>query len=679
MEAFGKNPRLAPVEKIAGDLSYATGKLFRLDGEGNRTEITKHPFLTFMESPNPLVEFTASAIWKLFQEYLLLKGEAYLLIERYSDGMPAEFWPVPVQWVQQIPYQGSPFYVIRTAGGMIMEVPVDDMFVMKDLNPVDPYRRGLGQAEAVADEAELDEYAAKFQKNFFWNGATPDTVVIIPGADDKQINRFREKWDEKFKGFMKAHGIAVLSGPRDGTQPTVTKLADNMKDMDMVNGRTFTRDAIMEHFGMPREIMGITQNSNRATADAAQYIYAKNVLWPRLMQRQDAINLQIIPYFGDDLKWEYDNIIPKNEERDKAVAMEGWMNGLLTKNESKELLDLETNDKGNIYKVNFADMFVNADEDLVEVSSHMANMQYIEDSTPLEEDRDQIEIIPDESMDDEEIILHKAMEIKARRVQAAARSLEAAKREQGRKFELAVYKYLRNQSNQIRSSLLGTQKAAGDIWEMLNMTQDEFEALAPVQQEKLASQFADQLLDWNKEEDILESILAPLWSETYSKGAEQAQNLYRLNAIQQPALVSTARLKGGQRITRVTQTTKDTVKDIITKGLQEGKNKQTLTDEIVLAMNTSDERARLIAAQECNTSLLAGNFDMAKSGGFQSKTWHITDPAKARDTHRELNGKTVRIDEPFITTAGNKLMMPCDPECGKAEEVVNCHCFLTYS
>ena len=155
--------------------------------------------------------------------------------------------------------------------------------------------------------------------------------------------------------------------------------------------------------------------------------------------------------------------------------------------------------------------------------------------------------------------------------------------------------------------------------------------------------------------------------------------MYRLNGIQQPALVSTARLKGGQRITRVTQTTKDTVKDIITKGLQEGKNKQTLTDEIVLAMNTSDERARLIAAQECNTSLLAGNFDMAKTGGFQYKTWHITDPAKARDTHRDLNGKTVRIDEPFVTLDGNKLMMPCDPECGKAEETVNCHCFLTYS
>lgn len=177
MAAFGKNPRLAPVEKIASDLSYAEGRLYRFDSGGNRVEIQEHPFLDFIRRPNPLVELTASALWKLHMEYLLLKGEAYCIIERYPDGMPAELWPVPPQWVQTIPYQGFPFYTIRSTAGTIMDVSVDDMFVQKDLNPVDPYMRGLGQAESVADEVEIDEYAAKFQKNFFFNGATPDTLV----------------------------------------------------------------------------------------------------------------------------------------------------------------------------------------------------------------------------------------------------------------------------------------------------------------------------------------------------------------------------------------------------------------------------------------------------------------------------------------------------------------------
>lgn len=96
-------------------------------------------------------------------------------------------------------------------------------------------------------------------------------------------------------------------------------------------------------------------------------------------------------------------------------------------------------------------------------------------------------------------------------------------------------------------------------------------------------------------------------------------------------------------------------------------------------MGASRNRARLIAAQECNISLQAGNYDMAKRGGFREKTWHVTDVSKARDTHLDLNGRTVPFDAPFVTKRGNRLMMPCDPDCSVAEETVNCHCFLTYA
>ena len=156
----------------------------------------------------------------------------------------------------------------------------------------------------------------------------------------------------------------------------VTKLSDNMKDLDMVNGRIFVRDAVLEHFGVPREIMGITQNSNRATADAAQYIYAKNVLTPKLKNRQDAINQQLLPAYGEKLEWEFDDIIPHDQEFDKAVALDGWNNGLLTKNEARKKLGLEPAKNGEIYKMNFADLFLQTDEDPVAVSSASANMQY---------------------------------------------------------------------------------------------------------------------------------------------------------------------------------------------------------------------------------------------------------------------------------------------------------------
>lgn len=684
MDTFGKNPRMAVIDKISSDLSYVPGKLYRINQDGEKQEIRSHPFLDFWARPNPLYEFTASALWKLQSNFLLLKGEGFFIIERYDNGYPAELWPVPPHWVQMTPYQGFPFYRVRVTNGSVMDVSVDDMFVMRDLNPLDPYRRGLGQAEAIADEIEIDEYAAKFQKKFFYNDATPGVFINLPGAGEDQINRFLARWKERFQGVKNSHAPAVLGGPRD-TPVTVTKLSDNMKDLDMINGRTFTRDAVMEHFGMPREIMGITQNSNRATAEAARYIYATNVLTPRLMSRQDAINLQLLSAYGDDLVWEYDDIIPKDKEFEKDVAYNAWMNGLITKNEAREKLDMEPIPKGDVFKLNFADLYIGVDEDPVELSSSAANLQYSDTADPIEADRNDIEIVREEGLDEdleiqeEEKVLRRAAEIKARRIKAVGTSLDAVRQTQTRKFEQATLRYLKDQSKQIQKSLLGSAKADGSVWDALDMTQAEFEALPEQRQKELAEQFVNGLLDWDNQTSILESLLTPLWAETYDKGVENIVTTYRLYAIQQPALTSTARLKGGQRVTMVTQTTKDNIGRIVTEALRSGKGKQELTEEIMAEMGTSATRARTIAAQECNASLLAGNFDMAKSGGFRTKTWHVTNPAKARDTHRALNGKTVAITEPFVTTKGNRLMMPCDPDCGVAEEVVNCHCFLTYA
>ena len=315
IKMFSKSPRLAVVERIASDLSFATGKLYVVGSDGEESEITRHSFLEFWAHPNPLHEFSAAALWRLEEIYLLLKGEGYFVIEKDPAGRPAELWPVPTHWVMMTPYLGHPYYTVKTTSGSIMDVSVDDMFVMKDINPLDPFLRGLGQAEAIADEVEIDEYAAQFQKRFFYNDATPNIIVSMPGSSDEQRKRFRAEWLERFKGVFKSHGIATTGG-----DISIQKVAESMKDMDMINGRTFIRNATLEHFGVPREIMGITESSNRATSEAAQYIYAQNVLMPRLRRREEAINQQLLPMFGEGLLWRYDDIVPRNQEFDKMFG-----------------------------------------------------------------------------------------------------------------------------------------------------------------------------------------------------------------------------------------------------------------------------------------------------------------------------------------------------------------------
>jgi HK97 family phage portal protein len=329
LSAYGTNPRLAPVGKIAQDLSVAPGKLLAIQRSGNEKELTQHPFLDFWKNPNPLPEMSAAAIWKLMEIYRGLKGEAYGILERDARGMPRELWPIPPHWVAEIPHQGSPWYVIQSREGKRMNVPIEDVFVLRDLNPLDPYGRGLGYMEAVADEVESYEYASKFAKRIFYNNARADYFIAAPGITEDQSKRFLESIEARHKGVNNAYRPGII--PRGDV--AIHRLSDSPREMDFVESRKDIRDTVNAHINVPPEMLGIVENSNRATAEAAKAIYAENVLTPILLARQDAINRQLVPQFGDNLIWRYDDIIPEDQEHKLKVSNDGVANAALLLNE----------------------------------------------------------------------------------------------------------------------------------------------------------------------------------------------------------------------------------------------------------------------------------------------------------------------------------------------------------
>lgn len=659
LNMFSKSPRLAVVDRIASDLANIGGKLLYVHEDGTETEITNHRFLDFMEQPNPLYEMTSSAIWRLHEIYLLLVGESFFLIERDDRGRPIELWNVPPHWVKMTPYLGSPTYTITSPGGLTMTVPVDDMFVMKQLNPLDPFMRGLGIAESIADEVEIDEYAAKFQKRFFYNDATPPVVFLMPDATDEQRNAFMARWNQKHKGVENSHRAAALSGNVD-----VKELgSSDGKNLGFIESRTAMRDAVLEHFGVPREIMGITENSNRATADSAQYIYAKNVLTPRIKMREEAINKQLLPLFGDNLVWRFDPVIPYDKDFDKAKALDAYNAGLITKNEARELLDLPDVDGGDVFKVSINDLFLSETDDPVAVSQSM-----------LSED-----------------IEFSSYGEKARRMNPTAllRREAQATRENIRLFENAVTRHFESQQEAIAAKLGLTEKAdSSDLFSPLEgyllpdgTFDPELWAMLPeIEQQRLAEGIASGLLNWDEEAEKLAKLFNPLWKKTYNDGADISEDVYSLTDADRPEFVSSAKVKGGRRIVGIEHSTRDKIADIISRGISEGLSQAKLKENIQTEMkDASPARIKLIARQETMTALATGQFDMMKSAGATTKTWHHRPQKNPRDgshgpNHVALEGETVAIDAKF----SNGLRFPRDPDDPRPEELINCRCYLTY-
>lgn len=70
--------------------------------------------------------------------------------------------------------------------GLREQIGLRDMYILRDLKPLDPYNRGLGQAEAVADEIETYEYSIKYSKSFYYNDASSPLIF----AADVNESRF---------------------------------------------------------------------------------------------------------------------------------------------------------------------------------------------------------------------------------------------------------------------------------------------------------------------------------------------------------------------------------------------------------------------------------------------------------------------------------------------------------
>lgn len=653
LDMFSKSPRLAVVDRIASDISNVDGHLYRINEDGTETEITNHPFLDFMNEPNPLYEMTSSAVWRLHEIYLLLVGEGFFLIERDNNGLPVELWNVPPHWVKMTPYLGSPTYTILSPGGLSMTVPVDDMFVMKRLNPFDPYARGLGQAESIADEVEIDEYTAQFQKRFFYNDATPSVVFLMPDATSEQRDGFMAMWNQKHKGVYNSHKAAALTG-----DVTVKEIgAKEGKNLGFLESRIAMRDAVLEHFGVPREIMGITENSNRATADSAQYIYAKNVLTPKIADREKAINRQLLPMFGDNLVWRYDPVIPYDKDFNKEKAIDGYNSGLITKNEGRNLIDQPPIEGGDVFKISTKEVILHDNDDPAEVSQNL-----------------QQESSKKSRHTDVEAFLRKEAQIILR---------------DEKLFEEAISRHFSSQLKAIEKTLGFSSKADDDnVFEELEQyllpdgTLDPimWSSLSPGEQQLIIDGITAGLLNWEEEVQKLTDIFAPLWKKAYEDGADLNKENYGLQGISRPDFVSAAKVNGGKRVTGIEQTTRDNIANIIADGVSEGKSQAELKKDIQEEMKTTGTRAKLIARQETMTALATGQYDMMKEAGASEKTWHHRPQKNPRDgkngtpNHIALDGETRNIDETF----SNGLRYPRDPEDNRPEELINCRCYLTY-
>jgi SPP1 gp7 family putative phage head morphogenesis protein len=285
---------------------------------GELREITNNAFLDFMSIGTPPF-FDGTVAAQLTQVHTDLVGESMWVLERKAiggkggRGTPLSYWVIPPSWVESVPTINNPmFRVVGPYGAR--EIHADDVVWNYHPNPADPYQRGTGYGHVLGDELETDEYAAKYMKSFFYNDARPPFLVSIEGADGSEVERVRSWWNTKHQGFGRWWKPGFINRKVD-----VHEFGHSMKDMGMRELREFERNCIMQVYGFPPEIFGITESSNRATSEAAKSIYAEHVVTPRLEVERSRRQRIVESEFDDRLIVGYTSPIPEDKEHQLKV------------------------------------------------------------------------------------------------------------------------------------------------------------------------------------------------------------------------------------------------------------------------------------------------------------------------------------------------------------------------
>ena len=337
MQRYGEVGWLfAVVARIASSVGSVRWRLYRKLANNEFEEVLEHPALALWQLVNPY--YTRIEFLETIQNHVELAGETYWHIIFDGDGppngKPVELWPLRPDLVTPIASMETFIggYQYRM-GGQVYNLMPWEVLCVKMPSPLNVYR-GQGPVGTLHVDLDNERNASMWSRSFFRNSAQPSGIIKLDRSlDDDQFNEFVQRWQSQHQGIGNAHRVAILEHG-EWQDRKITQ-----RDMQFDSGRRWNRDVIFGAFGIHGSIMGVTENINRANAEAAEVHYARWLITPRLVRIREALNERLLPFFGDPtLVFDFDDPVPANRELRLQEAKEGFVSGFLTKNEARSRL-----------------------------------------------------------------------------------------------------------------------------------------------------------------------------------------------------------------------------------------------------------------------------------------------------------------------------------------------------
>lgn len=622
----------ACVNLISNKLAETEWRLYK-QVKGEVVEIVDHELLGLLYKFNK--DMTKFDAIKLSIIYFLLQGKAPWVISRTESGKAQEIYVVPPTQLK-ITGKDENGRATKYKYGK-NEIPATDVIYFKNPNPDNPLD-GRSHISAIRDTVETDDKMTKWNKHLISTGAKPSVVIEVPAplnAEEQKI--MRGQFDEQYGGFENANKTMILS---NGAKISPFSLPP--KDLEWISGRNLNREEILSIFGVPKILLGLEGQYNRATAETSEMVFGKYTLDPIMTMITEQLNEFLVPKFGQDLWLDFESFAPEDSEM-KLKWLQAGTNVWQTVNETRNELGKEPLAGGDAIYQSIMNVPSMTDVDTGKKSCNCGH-----DHGP--EKVSEYKIL--RAKEGNRVPSKKQRQVIAR---ISARNIDAKRygKDIAEKFEQKMKEkddknkpVLTVKAGGTESRISLDEATKEKIWREYVSVKDVisngwkqkmmqiFERQAKEIQEKLTEKKnfkkltpADLLFEDDDEVSLTMKIIEPQYYASLMKGADMGVSLInqpKINLAEIPKVKEWTEKVAEKYAKEITATTKEAFTKIIANGIEAGQGPMKISDQIGEYLSgIAEYRADMIARTETARAMTAGEAYAWETYDIKDVEWYL--------------------------------------------------------
>lgn len=644
----------------AKNLAQLPPRLWKLDREGNRTEVTSGRLYELLRRPNPF--WTWRRLIHMTELTLGAWGQCYWVLERGETGRrpPTEIWWARPDKMRPVPHEQNYLagFVYEDRGTQIA-FTAGEVVWFRYPNPLDEFS-GLSPIAAARLSIDAGHGAIRSNMAVFDQGLQMAGVISPEDKSDRwpkeEVERLQELLSKRFKGVDKAHRVMVLSHAAKFSPVSLSP-----KDAQFVELMRWSKGEVATVYGVAPELIGDHEHATYSNFEQAEKSLWTDTLVPESEFLAEELTHQLVPLFpGEADLLELDRSQVSVLQEDGSAIVEQmfklWQMGVPLNRLLQEFKPNLLPERGDGYPW--------GDVGYVGLGRRPAGSS----AAPEEETPREGETLAEEAAR----ALHLFRRYQATQADKAVvqygspeheRIWRAFTRRTDRREEKvrdAMRELFRRQQESVLARLREGRSSAAGIVEKAAIEDEPFDRA------EWGGKFKQQMLP------LLREILEEAGEETLDEiGVSVAFD------VASPEAVRFLERRAQRFAREVNATTWGELKRTLAEGIDAGEGIPELSERVrTVFTDASTRRAEVIARTEVIGASNGGALIAAKqSGVVEGKEWLSALDERTRETHMAAHGQRVAINDDFQVGAGRG---PAPGQIGLAEEDINCRCTMTW-